>query len=43
MIDKQKWDYELLDSNDFSDDLLLEILGNRHGVLFVEGTPDKKY
>ena len=41
MIDKQKWDYELLDSNDFSDDLLLEILGNRHGVLFVEGTPDK--
>lgn len=41
MLDKQKWDYELLDSNDFSDDLLLEILGNRHGVLFVEGTPDK--
>ena len=41
MIDKQKWDYKLLDSNDFSDDLLLEILGNRQGVLFVEGTPDK--
>lgn len=41
MIDKQKWDYELLDSNEFSDDLLLEILGNRQGVLFVEGTPDK--
>lgn len=41
MIDKQKWNYELLDSNDFSDDLLLEILGNRQGVLFVEGTPDK--
>ena len=41
MIDKQKWDYELLDSNEFSDDLLLEILGNRQGVLFIEGTPDK--
>lgn len=41
MIDKQKWDYELLDSNEFSDDLLLEILGNRQGILFVEGTPDK--
>lgn len=41
MIDKQKWDYALLDSNEFSDDLLLEILGNRQGVLFVEGTQDK--
>lgn len=41
MINKQKWDYELLDSNEFSDDLLLEILGSRQGVLFVEGTPDK--
>lgn len=41
MIDKQKWDYALLDSNEFSDDLLLEILGNRQWVLFVEGTQDK--
>lgn len=41
MIDRQEWDYELLNSNEFSDDLLLEILGNRQGVLFVEGTPDK--
>lgn len=41
MINKQKWDYELLDSDYFSDDLLLEILGNRQGVLFVEGTEDK--
>lgn len=41
MIDKQKWDYALLDSNEFSDDLLLEILGNRQGILFVEGTQDK--
>lgn len=41
MINKQKWDYELLDSNEFSDNLLLEILGNRQDVLFVEGTPDK--
>ena len=31
----------MLDSNEFSDDLLLEILGNRQGVLFVEGTQDK--
>lgn len=41
MLDKQKWDFELLNSDEFSDDLLLEILGNRHGVLFVEGTQDK--
>lgn len=41
MLDKQKWDFELLNSDEFSDDLLLEILGNRQGVLFVEGTPDK--
>lgn len=41
MIDKQTWDYELLNSDEFSDDLLLEILGNRQGVLFVEGTANK--
>ena len=41
MNDKQNWDYKLLDSNEFSDDLLLEILGSRDGVLFVEGTADK--
>ena len=41
MLDKQKWDFELLNSDEFSDDLLLEILGNRQGVLFIEGTPDK--
>ena len=37
----KKYDCALLDSNEFSDDLLLEILGNRQGVLFVEGTQDK--
>ena len=41
MLSKQEWEYKLLDSNEFSDDLLLEILGNRQDVLFVEGTPDK--
>ena len=41
MLDKQKWDFGLLNSDEFSDDLLLEILGNRQGVLFIEGTPDK--
>ena len=41
MPESGKWDYELLNSDEFSDDLLLEILGNRQGVLFVEGTPDK--
>lgn len=41
MLDKQKWDFELLNSDEFSDDLLLEILGNRQGILFIEGTPDK--
>jgi ABC-type dipeptide/oligopeptide/nickel transport system ATPase component len=41
MLDKQTWDFELLNSDEFSDDLLLELLGNRQGVLFVEGTPDK--
>ena len=41
MLEKQKWDFELLNSDEFSDDLLLEILGSRQGVLFIEGTPDK--
>lgn len=41
MLDKHKWDFELLNSDEFSDDLLLEILGNRQGILFIEGTPDK--
>ena len=41
MFDKQTWDFQLLNSDEFSDDLLLELLGNRQGVLFVEGTADK--
>lgn len=35
------WEYELLEEDNFSDDLLLEILGNRQKILLVEGTPDK--
>ena len=35
------WDYDLLEEEKFSDDLLLEILGNRQKILLVEGTPDK--
>ncbi len=41
MFNKQTWDFQLLNSDEFSDDLLLELLGNRQGVLFVEGTADK--
>lgn len=35
------WEYDLLEEASFSDDLLLEILGNRQKILLVEGTPDK--
>lgn len=35
------WEYVLLEEDNFSDDLLLEILGNRQKILLVEGTPDK--
>lgn len=41
MTERQKWDFELLGTDDFSDELLLEILGNRQDVLLVEGTEDK--
>lgn len=41
MTDKQSWDFKLLDTNEFSDDLLLEILGSRQDILFVEGTADR--
>lgn len=34
------WDYEKIESNDLPQDLLLEILGSRQNVLFVEGTKD---
>lgn len=35
------WEYELLEDKHFSDDLLLEILGNRQKVLLIEGTRDQ--
>lgn len=35
------WEYDLLEEDNFSDDLLLEILGNRQKILLVEGTPDR--
>jgi len=36
-----QWDYELIDDIYASDNLFLEILGNRQKVLLVEGTPGK--
>lgn len=41
MEEDSVWEYELLEEDSFSDDLLLEILGNRQKILLVEGTPDK--
>jgi hypothetical protein len=41
MDENPVWEYELLEEDGFSDDLLLEILGNRQKILLVEGTPDK--
>ena len=41
--DGSKWDYELLDVNDFSDlpgDLLYEVIGTREKILFIEGKKD---
>lgn len=32
-----KWDYEILDTTELPEDLLLQILGSRRDVLFVEG------
>lgn len=36
-----QWDYEVIEDVNASDNLMLEILGNRQKVLLVEGTPDK--
>ncbi len=41
MVSNSEWDYEFIDDIRASDNLLLEILGNRQKVLLVEGTPDK--
>lgn len=37
-FDGVKWDYERIDSSDMPEELLLDILGNRKPVIFVEGT-----
>lgn len=39
-FDGKLWDYEKIEDNVLSQDLLLEILGSRQNVLFVEGTKD---
>lgn len=39
-FDGNLWDYEKIEDNDLPQDLLLEILGSRQNVLFVEGTKD---
>ncbi len=39
-FDGKLWDYEKIESNDLPQDLLLEILGSRQNILFVEGTKD---
>ena len=41
MVNKENWNYVLLGENEFSDDLLLEVLGSRQNILFIEGTVDK--
>ena len=38
--DGDKWELETIDQSNLPEDLLLDILGNRKNVLFVEGTPD---
>lgn len=35
--DGEHWEYEKLEENDLPEELLLDILGNRNNVLFVEG------
>lgn len=39
-FDGKIWDYVKIEANDLPQDLLLEILGSRQNVLFVEGTKD---
>lgn len=41
IIDKNTWDYELIEENFATDALNLEILGNRQKILLIEGTPQK--
>ncbi|OAA91239.1 DUF4435 domain-containing protein [Clostridium ljungdahlii] len=35
------WNYELLSDEEMPESLMLEIMGNRQNILFVEGTKDK--
>ena len=39
-FDGNRWEWEAISSGDFPEQLLLDILGNRKTVLFVEGTGD---
>lgn len=39
-FDGDRWDWEEVSSGEFPEQLLLDILGNRKTVLFVEGTAD---
>lgn len=41
MIDKNHWEYELVDDVSSSEELRLEIMGSRQKILLVEGTRDK--
>lgn len=36
-VGKNKWDFQKLEQQDLPEDLLLDLLGNRKNVLFVEG------
>ena len=38
--DGKDWEWELVDQSDLPEECLLDILGNRKNVLFVEGTQD---
>ena len=39
-FDGEKWEYSFVENTDLPDQLLLDIMGNRRKVLFVEGTND---
>lgn len=41
MISNSIWDYEVIEDVSSTDNLLLEILGNRQKVLVIEGSPTK--
>lgn len=41
-FDGEKWEYEFIDTNNMPEQLLLDILGNRKPVIFVEGLNESK-